>query len=85
MGVYAPLKEIDTNLPNCEIIEILVMTKNFIFFRNSVGGLQQLNPGDQVQYGRFKSIQFEKKEALFVINKIGIWENIIVPFQGGIK
>jgi hypothetical protein len=85
MGVYHASRERDTNLPDCETLEIMVMTEEFIVYRSANKKLVRLKPGNSVQYGTFKEIRFDKKEAVFVINKIGIWETVIVPFQGGIK
>jgi hypothetical protein len=85
MGVYNPIKEQDPDLPDSEALTILAMTKEFVVFRNPTGKLLQLKPGDAVQFGKMHDIQFEKKQAIFVINKIGIWKTIIVTFEGGIE
>ncbi|MCD4817989.1 MAG: hypothetical protein K8S23_04815 [Candidatus Cloacimonetes bacterium] len=82
-GIHLPIKneKISQNI-DIQRSVLVGMTNNFILVRDK-DIIQKLVPGDEVQYGVFKSINVSTKQAIFRINKIGFWENYILEFQGG--
>jgi len=76
--IYTPfVSERDKSLPDVTEIRIIGMTKDIIFYRNSITDkVERLSVGDRIRHGSMTEIDWPNQEAVFTINRTGLRETV---------
>ncbi|MEX0944085.1 MAG: hypothetical protein WDZ38_00340 [Balneolaceae bacterium] len=71
----------EDNLPDVENSRLLVLTQNRAHIIDQTGNSKQLSVGDRVYLGRLSSINMERGEAHFQLNRGGIADRVILTLE----
>lgn len=69
------------NLPDVDQSRLVALTGNRAHILDQTGTLQRLNVGDRVYLGRLASINMNRSEAIFELNRGGIRDRIVLSLQ----
>ncbi|MBS3742130.1 MAG: hypothetical protein KGY74_08425 [Candidatus Cloacimonetes bacterium] len=61
--------------------KLIGLTDKIAFIETQDGRIEGLSPGDEVAFGSLKRIDTENNRAIFIINKIGVRETVILEFN----
>jgi hypothetical protein len=83
--IHRPLRDpMQDELLNYEELILVSYTEDKAFFIKQNKQIITLKYKDKVAYGYFSHIDEEKQEAVFKINKTGLYETVTIPLEKGI-
>ena len=83
-GIHSPVREPkQENFIKHENLRLISFTSKEAFFIDNNNSIIKLSPKQQVAYGYFSHIDYKNKQAIFKINRTGLYQTIIKDLEKG--